>query len=77
MNRAYSDNWHLCLTDDVFRDASEQHPERRGQTGVREHDHDDHGDADYMHHSLARLDGSGWSVFTAERRWTETVVSPL
>ena len=27
---------------------------------------DDHGDTDYMHHSLARLDGSEWTVFTAD-----------
>ncbi|MGD8485006.1 MAG: hypothetical protein PVH07_00080 [Chloroflexota bacterium] len=27
---------------------------------------DNHGDTDYMHHSLARLDASGWTVFTAD-----------
>lgn len=27
---------------------------------------DDHGDTDYMHHSLARLDGSEWTIFTAD-----------
>jgi hypothetical protein len=25
---------------------------------------DDHGDTDYMHHRLARLDGAGWTTFT-------------